>query len=1798
MNGSNPGEGLMDFNFGGDKPLGKKPKLKSRRPKGAKGAKGGKKGPPKPWQRKKRKPKPDANKDPLNSDLISPKDANAGKDVNKLNEGFGRVGSGNQFADTKGETNNQAMIGSGQLDNIKPEKKDHYIEVEKDATLDKKLISKNEEDRLAGFQEVNKWQDAQVSKQFFMKNLHLYIKEPEEEILIHLLSIMKSIFYSPEAIKLSENLNETTFLKNYCENLMSNAESLTAKDLGFEIIPLIYQSIVKEKFTKQMLIILNRGKTKTQSNMLLFTVEVLKAGHLKKMDYLKNIYDLIREKSYSSEEEIKNSVTILIEEMYLWMGSTLLKYLKLEKGETLKNLKSYVAGVTLEDMKIRNRHGHKVMKIDAYELEDPQDLPKKFMEEKWCDDLMKEKVAEKKKTQLKEFNKILENVHRLKPESNNPKHFLNLAKQFFLEGNSENQVEIIKTIGYFSSSLRDNFEPHSKSIIPILFMKLKDKNSKITDQIIRTLFSCYKFLTIHDTIEEFKEHLFDRSSDKKKNILTLLIKLAEKNIGFLSDPENEDSEVKNIVKMCLKLLEEGDSLVSNKASELIARLREKFYDTVQTILSDISEYSMEIINKFEKKQSNLEGVGNEGDDSYDFHKKKNNAQIKDKLLLIRELREELFSGKTCKVHEIVKFGNFLNIKLKNLCELTEEFLDLDDSELKEIYLLIEELVLKIEPESLIEDSRKLLVVFFFEQSNFHSSTELIRSMQFFIDSQLITPRAFLLDTYHIIQTNRPEINDEFIVNLIRLLETELIIDKNLMKIAHEKFIGFMESYYSERESSARQRVHILGFMRTIEKKFGVNHLENYPELLNHEYELEKIKIKKTLKRFLNRLSEKKKKIIEELLITKNPQRIKHYFGQTEFLNYLKRLLIQEMDESVYSYLVEILEKYLVLYQQNKEEFSLKNYLYVFQIIINNYANKGDAGRIYTHIDKLFHKTVKCLSPNVVFYELLVDPNNLSMREDILNFYLIYHTDITPGGKFMKWLSALIDDRVMYSKDLRKLVEDVLLMLKATEDDELISLGSENKHIKEIWHRNEENILFDRSILYGETLFDSISKFRMIKKFIMDTLNLDETQFYSKTLGRLFKKSSELKKVKAVFYLIKSYENTNRIGENIFNDIQEIEWKREDEITKMIIIKLLFNILKNKIFEGHTEFFISVRKFLTKIVSSTSDNDDLFRDIFDFSEWEEDFFKNLVYSTTPLGFTPHQNDNELETEEDNYNNTSHMEYNPLQVSGNNLSNIYQTNQGNQNLNTTANNVNQENFNVLQSEYQSNNQSYRKQNPNQRSQNSFVLNEAAQNDNKSTYGNIYNEYEYQSNMGNQSHKSKYSRNSNNIRKQQQTPREPRMDAVELLNHNLDLMTTFDYDQFQEGTKYIKQLLSQTTGAKANPEVIQFLVQNANSIIMTYIEVINGVMPAGINFQLGISHYMTIFTPLHSMLIIPDAFMHVDQITINNLISCAINKLVNSNQEKDEYDSKMKENPEYETEQNFKIAEYVTRSLNSVTLKIIQKCEINLMLQGLFQILLLTRESPEWPNRRQIKANSLASKCVLRSFTKIEGNIQKINPQIAIFCILSYTEQYQQSQEDQHAWKAFQTLVNELVKILPPEVIYGTYNNIVGHSKEKIISKWIKAAFSNLKKSESHLNIPGQDVSINQSSYFSTNDRNYKSVVSEERTNPVHERIMEIIQLVNRETRVSKINKFLKQIRMLIDNNRHLNFENYSKCFVKQKYFDKIYNSLYMNDNMSDIQSVISTNTRKTKMESTYNYNQRGVDTRSIRSINKSPRPSRRK
>lgn len=437
-----------------------------------------------------------------------------------------------------------------------------------------------------------------------------------------------------------------------------------------------------------------------------------------------------------------------------------------------------------------------------------------------------------------------------------------------------------------------------------------------------------------------------------------------------------------------------------------------------------------------------------------------------------------------------------------------------------------------------------------------------------------------------------------------------------------------------------------------------------------------------------------------------------------------------------------------------------------------------------------------------------------------------------------------------------------------------------------------------------------------------------------------------------------------------------------------------------------------------------------------------------------------------------------------------------------------------------------------------------------------------------MGIASPRSRISNLSNNAMRRRRKSREQRVDSLDLLQYNLKLMRTFNYDKFEEGTEYLKKLLRR----KDTQNVSYFLSQHINAIIETYTEVISGVMPSGVNYSLDSSNYQTIFVPLQSFIILQDLTVALRDEVIEPFVICIIEKLVNSNQEKDELEQIIKSgvgDSEKAMEQ-LAVAGSITKLLNSIMLKSISSWPVTGLIKGLGKALYESRESPEWPNKRLIKTNSLASKCVLRSVKKVPGNIQKLNLDELFYYVIMYTQTFEESPEDANSWKIFRSLINELVKSLDHQHVWDCYYRVAQGLQDRHVSKWIKACQINLERSlvESQF-LPSQSA-FNPGFSPAPSHRSGRSQPPAPKTHRAHAVLVELINKVNRETRRSHVGQLLRDIRDLVKTHRNLDFEPYAQFFSRQKYFDRIANSLTFKDDISDIQSVISTNTRRTRQE----------------------------
>lgn len=64
--------------------------------------------------------------------------------------------------------------------------------------LENKILDSKEEIRLNGFRELFEWKDEEFSKQKFMKQLHIYLKDKSDKVLELIIQSLKSLLLAKE----------------------------------------------------------------------------------------------------------------------------------------------------------------------------------------------------------------------------------------------------------------------------------------------------------------------------------------------------------------------------------------------------------------------------------------------------------------------------------------------------------------------------------------------------------------------------------------------------------------------------------------------------------------------------------------------------------------------------------------------------------------------------------------------------------------------------------------------------------------------------------------------------------------------------------------------------------------------------------------------------------------------------------------------------------------------------------------------------------------------------------------------------------------------------------------------------------------------------------------------------------------------------------------------------------------------------------------------------------------------------------------------------------------------------------------------------------------------------------------------------------------------------------------------------------------------------------------------------------------------------------------------------------------
>ena len=1248
--------------------------------------------------------------------------------------------------------------------------------------------------------------------------------------------------------------------------------------------------------------------------------------------------------------------------------------------------------------------------------------------------------------------------------------------------------------------MRNAFNSEAKTLFPLLLVNLKQKNRQLSEQIFKTCEKFFLAMTFDDAYDDFKENLKGKNNHKLLNVLKVLKILIDK-----TDRVKTPQTAAKLVKLILFLIDGSDLGVRDSASQIIAKMKDNYNTKVQPLLSDLSSQKMQKILKYctnpafkvEGDKKEKEKVVDDKTKGKKGKKDRNQRNNYSKSQKIAAMRENLFSNKTIKISEITEFSKFLETNLKNLAEMTKDFKEVSSAQSKEILLLIDEICLKVSKKAFIQYSREVLAKFYIEQIIGKYTDEIYDSIIRYITSKnkLVNTHIFLNNMFDVIADKSIKVTRDLLLVIVKIMERGLGNKGNLRTINHKSFVEFLKANFTSQTVHSSIKNIIVNMMRTLQKKFGDKVLQDYPSNIIKDFESQNKEIEKNFNRTLEKLNDKnvdkKKNALLELTNLKDVTKITLYWNTKEFLIYVRKELIGETQGSTLKYYVKIILNYLEVYKKSKNDFSLKNFLFVFHAIISQYYDQSKKKEIrnpekQAALEEIFNKSVQELTATLIFNSLISDNNSMSWKEQILHFYLQYGTEIDVKVKFINFIINIINSN--YGGEIKTLLDTALLMLKNTDNDEIIIKGNENREIRSIWQKKEEDVLFEERYIKGNKVFEDISFFNAAKTFIGQSLRMEGFSFYEKNIENIkILPNDPALKIKLAYFYLRSIENISFISIHIFQEIRKINLNLTKGDCKLMALKILINLLKNNYLSYEEAFYLNIKERFVILFNNLGFKIDSLVRLLNLTGFEITFLEIVL-----------NNDEGLQIQPSAINSPSGMN------KGNNtLNNISVYNQKTPILREK---FDQQSHIDSQSYHTINNQ-FKKTRQNQR------IEDYSQNDNRS-YANIGQKSNYHQESPPRSPRS-ISRQSHSRRQfYGGTPAKQDNPSI-LLEEHFSKMLTFDLDCYKEANDFMEGLME-------NEDGVNFLKGNSDRILRTYEEIIKTIFNTGINYDCDRSSYDLIFQPLYKFWSLDGFLESVTQDSLNIIIEQLLLRLVFANNEK------VSREKNGEDKEHITLASYIVKSFNTLILRIIENSEINNLFSSFFKIILDCRNGR--PDKISKLIDNLSFKCIMRILKSIKKYIKKIDPERIFVLIYNFYEQNFRIEpsESKTINKTFGVLIKKIISYSDLDYIIDCYEKAFGEMSVPYILEPIKNAQEKLNH---------QNKDINPNSIPRGEIERQRSIGESDK------KLLELVEMVNSQNDPENLGYFIEEIKNLLRDNQGLNFEAFGGYFDNPEYYNYI-------------------------------------------------------
>jgi hypothetical protein len=1485
-------------------------------------------------------------------------------------------------------------------------------------TLEGRLKSGDAKVRIQAYIDLIEWSDSEYTPAIFAKGLHLTIKEKDPNVIDKILTAIESLMEKHPTEFATIDMKK--FLPNFAEFLLNNVKGPSKDHSSTFIVKLWESNSNKNELLERFKEMITTVKVKLQEKALVMIFEIVKAGKIEELQLLKPLYPELEKLIVSRTAGIKTQAFEIYKETFLWIGEGIKPFITGFKEAQAKEFETYMKSIDPKDMKTLKKDGEKGgKKLDVYNMFTEAELPKKYNEDQFADDVMEKTKWSERKKLLDELNEILEKTPKISQKTN-CFIYMNLARRIFIEPNVAVQVSIIKTLGLFASGMRKGFAMVAKTMFPILLAKLKDKNRSICDEILNSLERFFFCMTFEDSYQEIEESLADKNPEKKKNVLNLLFVMNDK----LELIKTAPNSIK-ITKLVVKLIDENDQVIREKASELIARQLDAFEEKINPILKDLNSQKMAKIMKYRQKMASIpieiqpaqsipsstQGVSKTDGEAGDSKTGGKGRNFYDKSQMIAKIREEMFSNRIVKITEVRNFSQYLFKNLLGLTELTKEFKEITASQATEIYLLIDEIVQKVDKQVLIEDSRKIIAQFYMEQLLGKSSEELNQSLDRYLNcsSKVVNSKIFLQDLLNVLTKKIIKLNKELLTVVLKLYEDEVQANTKLANFPHNLFVEFLKIYFSVPNIHVSMKLPLIQTMRIVSTKFGEKATNDFPQVLFKELSTQNIDLQKMFEKTYEKLisgdPEKNRQAISDLNSCDDHSKMSYFWSKPEFLTYLNKQLNYEGEDNQFGSICQIVSNYLLIKAESPIDFKIKYYLSIFQTILAiHYGNGSNFKKGET--DKIVNQTVELIGAPKILNEMISDSSLAMNKFQILSFYFEFAFAIEPNLKIINYLSNIIEQKNGINSDVQPLLELVLLLIKNTNNDEVIVKGSENRYIRDVWQKREIDLLLNENLVYGSKLFEDQTTYNMIKNFLVSNLKMEDSDFYSYQIEGLKIGNEETPlKMKLAYFYLRSIENIRKNCLFILGEVCSLKIHQLNREEILIALKIVFNVLRNLVYMQNNESFKKGRDFFIEYINRTESEQEM-PGLFNFNSNEHTFYIQIL-KRQEIRYCGREEENEQEY----YEKEVDVSYNrgPYQA---------QNERGHQ-KNQVKNKTNHLKIDEPYAwgtqqrlgDSPVNNRSVKKkvQNANLEAQRRAQI-EAHQREQMSKPVNRNNDYSevYSNDVS-------YIMTGTSLEKN------------DLLMYHFENMKSFDLDRSEEARRYFEDLCK-----SSSPTSHQFLCNFANEIVNVFVGCIENIFLEGINYNLDRPTYEIIFTPLQMLFTVEGFLCALRSEVLNFLVGQILIRLVTANEEK-------QLNAQENDEEKLILSDFMIKFWNSLMLKIIEKAEPNFLINSLFSTVMEIHMIKD--KTIQTALFNLAMRCLSKISKNLKKIIPSINPNNIFVLVHNYIQQFGIQNSESVGSKAMKSLINELVSNFDFQEIWMHYDQCFGDDNEQVIIKWIK-------------------------------------------------------------------------------------------------------------------------------------------------------------